>query len=510
MENALIHALTRRFNKHGEKAALTFVRGDSPEDAITFNQLNRHVNCFAHGLLEMDVKKGDRVLLMMDKCPALVFAHLAILKIGAISVPLNPGFKKPELEYFLNDSGAGLVISDAERSGLVGALNPNLKHLVVDPLSSLDTKSFFSGRQAGEPESRVSAEDPALIIYTSGTTGKPKGAVLSHANLLNDAATINAIWEISPQDTICHALPLFHVHGLCFAFHTAMLAGAHVVMLDRFETGPVITALSRKHGKRACTVFMAVPAMYTRLIPELKEQVLDFRHIRLWTSGSAPLLESTFESIERVFGRQPVEREGMSETGMNFSNPLRGVKKPGSIGLPLPGVAVRIVDPQTMQDVAAGAAGEIWLRGRSIARGYWRKPDVTAQSFHQGWFRTGDLGRVDPQGYYFLTDRMKNIIISGGENISPKEVEAVINQMEPVDVAVVVGVPDERWGERVVAAVVLKKDALLTAKQVLETCRDRLHDWKCPKAVVFVPEIPRNVMGKVLVDKVRELFSQQV
>jgi malonyl-CoA/methylmalonyl-CoA synthetase len=506
VESTFIAALTKSLYKHGERTALTFVRGSLPEEGITFGRLNQYVNRFAHGLVKMGAANGDRVILIMDKCPVLLIAHLAILKIGAISVPLNPGFKKPEMEYFLRDSGAGLVISDADRSGLISALNPDLENMVVDPFSSLDTHPLLAGGPAGEPDVRVSAEDPALIIYTSGTTGKPKGAVLSHANLLNDAAIINRVWEISAEDTICHALPLFHVHGLCFALHTAMLAGSHVVMLDRFDTGPVITALSTKQGDRACTVFMAVPAMYTRLIQGLKDQVLDFSHIRLWTSGSAPLPESTFESIERVFGRQPVEREGMSETGMNFTNPLRGVKKPGSIGKPLPGVAVRIVDARTMQDAAAGDVGEIWLRGRSITKGYWQKPEVTADSFHHGWFRTGDLGRVDPQGYYFLTDRMKNIIISGGENISPKEVEAVVNQMAAVDVAVVVGIPDPRWGERVVAAVVLKKDACLTAEQVLETCRDNLHDWKCPKEVVFVAEIPRNVMGKVLVDKVRELF----
>jgi len=286
-----------------------------------------------------------------------------------------------------------------------------------------------------------------------------------------------------------------------------MLAGSHVVMLDKFETGSVIAALSTKQGELACTIFMAVPAMYTRLIAALQDGNVDFNHIRLWTSGSAPLLESTFKSIERIFGRQPVEREGMSETGMNFTNPLKGVKKSGSIGLPLPGVAVRIVDPLTLQDVVAGDIGEIWLKGRSITKGYWQNPKVTADSFCWGWFKTGDLGRVDSQGYFYLTDRMKNIIISGGENISPKEIEAVINLMELVDVAVVVGIPDQRWGEKVVAAVVLKKGADLTAEQVMDTCRENLHDWKCPREIAFVKEIPRNVMGKVLVDKVRDLFQ---
>ncbi len=506
METAFIAALTNSLQTHGDKTALTFLRSGIPEAGITFAQLNLYTNRFAHGLLKMGVSRGDRVILIMDKSPILPVAHLAVMKIGAISVPLNPGFKKPEMDYFLSDSGAALVISDAERARLIHELNPDVKSLVIDTHLPMARQPAVTGGRDDEPGIAVSEEDPALIIYTSGTTGKPKGAVLNHANLLNDARNINRVWEISAADTICHALPLFHVHGLCFAFHTAMLAGSHVVMLGGFESQAVINALSVSAGEGACTVFMAVPAMYIRLLQDLVGRDCKFDHIRLWTSGSAPLLESTFESIERVFGRPPVEREGMSESGMNFTNPLKGEKKPGSIGIPLPDVEVRIVDSETRQDVAAGGIGEIWLKGGSITKGYWQQPEVTADLFHEGWFKTGDLGRVDPQGYYYLTDRMKNIIISGGENISPKEIEAVINRMDAVDIAVVVGIPDERWGEKVVAAVVPRPGAEVNSNAVISVCRQQLHDWKCPKEIVFVKLIPRNVMGKVLVDKVREIF----
>jgi malonyl-CoA/methylmalonyl-CoA synthetase len=251
---------------------------------------------------------------------------------------------------------------------------------------------------------------------------------------------------------------------------------------------------------------MAVPAMYAKLMAYLGDERPDFGHIRLWTSGSAPLPTRDFERIQRIFGKQPVEREGMTETGMNFSNPLHGSRKPGSIGVPLPGLKVRVVDPATGKDVMPGQTGEFWLKGPAVTTGYWRKPQETAKTFDQGWFKTGDLGNVDEDGYYYLTDRIKHIIISGGENISPKEVEAVINQVEGVLESSVVGAADEKWGEKVVAAVVKKAETAVAIEDIKKQCKKHLHDWKCPKEVVFVKELPRNTMGKVLKEEVKHLF----
>jgi malonyl-CoA/methylmalonyl-CoA synthetase len=252
---------------------------------------------------------------------------------------------------------------------------------------------------------------------------------------------------------------------------------------------------------------MAVPAIYGKLMGSLGDKRRDFSHMRLWTSGSAPLLPKDFDRIRETFGKEPVEREGMSETGMNFSNPVRGKRKPGSIGVPLPGLQVRIVDPETFQDVTPGTPGEIWLKGPCITPGYWEKPEETAKTFHDDWFRTGDLGKVDEEGYYYLTDRIKHIIISGGENISPKEIEAVINRMDDVVESSVVGLPDEKWGELVVAAVVPKPGADVHPEDVRLVCKQHLHDWKCPKKVVFLEELPKNTMGKVLKDEVKKAFG---
>ena len=331
-------------------------------------------------------------------------------------------------------------------------------------------------------------------------------AVGAAKNLVHDAYNIINIWEINEKDVICHALPLFHVHGLCFALHTSLLAGTHVLLLDQFSPATVIETLRRHAGPHVCSVFMAVPAMYAKLMEHIGNRSIDFSHMRLWTSGSAPLLAKDFERIHRLFGKEPVEREGMSETGMNFSNPLRGQKKPGSIGIPLPALAVRLVDPATGADAKPGQTGEIWLKGPGVTPGYWKKPEETARTFEQGWFKTGDLGYIDADGYYYLTDRIKHIIISGGENISPKEIESVINQVEGIAESAVVGIPDAKWGERAVAAVVKKTGADVSAVQVQAHCKKHLHDWKCPKEIKFAEKLPRNTMGKVLKEEVKKFF----
>lgn len=493
--------------KRGEKIAVSFLREGAIETEVSFRELDLDANRMANTFLDLGVEKGDRVILFFQKSVAFVVAHLALQKIGVIAVPLNPDFKKAEVSYLLGDAQAKLVLSGTEQEAIIKAIDPELTNIVVQTEKPYQDIDFFRSAPDSIPPVDVGPEDPGLIIYTSGTTGQPKGAVLSQGNLVHDAKNIIKIWEISESDVLCHSLPLFHVHGLNYAFHTSLITGAHVVMLDKFSPEKVMETLSRKSGEYVCNVFMAVPSMYGKMMNYLGEEKLDFEHMRLWTSGSAPLSVKDFDRIKNIFGKEPVEREGMSETGMNFSNQLRGMRKPGSIGVPLPDLEVKIVDPLTYAEVSHGETGEIWLKGPSITSGYWRKPEVTADSFEKGWFKTGDLGNVDDDGYYYLTDRLKHIIISGGENISPKEVEEVINKLEDVVDSSVVGIEDEKWGEKVVAAVVTKPDSKLEAGDIQNFCREHIHKWKCPKDIVFIKELPKNTMGKVLKGEIKKLFN---
>jgi malonyl-CoA/methylmalonyl-CoA synthetase len=496
------------FLRQGNKTAVTFLRRGAKETEVSYQELNQGADRLANTFLDLGVRKGDRVVFFFEKSLFFVAAHLAVQKLGAVSVPLNPGFKKSEMAYLLGDVEAALVLCGPSQKPLIREIDPGVKTLVIDPQTPYQDLGLLKQRSEILSPMTISPEDPALIIYTSGTTGKPKGAVLTQRNLVHDAKNVANIWEITASDVLCHALPLFHVHGLCFALHTSLIAGAHVVMPDAFSPETVIPLLLDRNNL-PCTVFMAVPSMYAKLLDAVGDKSLDFSHIRLWTSGSAPLLVKDFERIKRAFGKEPVEREGMSETGMNFSNPLRGKKKPGSIGLPLPGLEVRIVDPATLEDAKTGETGEIWLKGPAVTPGYWQKPEETAKTFADGWFRTGDLGRMDNEGYYYLTDRLKHIIISGGENISPKEVESVINRLEGVAESSVIGLPDDQWGEKVAAAVVTRPQSKLKPEDIQQFCRHHLHNWKCPKEILLVETLPRNTMGKVLKEELKKLFADR-
>ena len=508
MHGETIYQLLRAaVGSQGSKIAISFLREGLVETKISYAQLLEDVDRFANTLLGIGVQKGDRVILFLPKSLIAVVAHFAVLAVGGIVVPLNPGFTRNEMTYLLEDSNANLVIVDPEKKSLILESDPGARLLEVPASGPYQETGFFRSASGTLPAIQIAPNDPALIIYTSGTTGNPKGAVLTHKNLICDARNIIDIWKIRDSDVLCHALPLFHVHGLCFALHTVLFSGGRVQMMAQFKPEVVAEELSRKTGDTLCTVFMAVPSMYTKLMDFIGDRILDLGHLRLITSGSAPLPISEFERITRVFGREPVEREGMSETGMNFSNPVDGRRVPGSIGLPLHGVQVRIVDPRNATDVAPGDIGEIWLKSDSITPGYFRKPGETADAFMDGWFRTGDLGKKDADGYYYLTDRIKHIIITGGENVSAKEVETIINRIENVAESAVVGIPDEKWGEKVVAAVTAKPKADLTEADIKDFCRANLHAWKCPKHILFIREIPRNTMGKVLKEEVKKIFA---
>jgi len=505
MHETLAHLFDQTALRLGEKKAILFLRKGRLESQMTYSSLQQISNRLANGLKERGLRKGERVILFMPKSMEQMVFHLGIQKVGAISVILNPGFKKGEMDYFLRDTDAKIVIVGKKEEALIRSLDKKRPIISVDSENPFGEDKLFPKSSTQLSPEEGNPDDPAIIIYTSGTTGQPKGAILTQQNLIQDAKNIIHIWEITEEDVLCHALPLFHVHGLCFALHTSLIAGAKIVMCDEFSPETVMDILAQPRGELACTMWMAVPTMHLRIIEKTEGRKRDFSHLRLLASGSAPLLPKDFEKIKKFFGKEPVEREGMSETGMNFSNPFRDVKKPGSIGLPLPHVEARIVNPETFRDLKPGEVGEIWLKGPNVTPGYWRKPRETEAVFMNGWFRTGDLGKRDEEGYYYITDRLKHIIISGGENISPKEIESVINQHPRVAESCVIGIADEKWGEKVVAAVVVKPGAMLTPKEVQDYCKEHLLDWKCPKEIFFLDELPRNKMGKILKEGVAKL-----
>jgi len=494
--------------RQGQKEAILFLRKGNLESRVTYFSLRKVSDRVASGLKEMGLEKGDRVILYMPKSVEAVMMHLGIQKAGGVSVILNPGFKKDEVAYCLRDSDAKIVVGGKKEEGVLRSLDTKRLILAVDTESPFSEEKLFPSSPSGTFSSGGNPDNPAILIYTSGTTGQPKGAILTQMNLIKDARNVIRMWEISERDTLCHALPLFHIHGLCFALHTSFIVGAKIVMLDKFSGEQVNDILSHQGGELACTVFMGVPTMYVKMMDRLEKETRNFSQIRLLASGSAPLPPREFERIKKVFGKEPVEREGMSETGMNFSNPLRGKKKPGSIGLPLPCVKVRIVNPESFEDLGAGEVGEIWLKGPNVTPGYWGKPQETEAAFVNGWFRTGDLGKKDDEGYYYITDRLKHIIICGGENISPKEVESVLDRHPGISESCVVGAPDEKWGEKVVAGIVLRPGAAPAVDEIKSYCKEHLLDWKCPKEFIFLNDLPRNRMGKIMKEDVVRQFMK--
>lgn len=491
-----------------QKQAILFLRRGKIESRITYASLRNVSDRVASGLKEMGLEKGDRVVLYMPKSAEAVTIHLGVQKAGGISVILNPGFKRDEVVYFLKDTDAKIIVVGKKEEEVIRSVDAKRLILSVDTESPFSEEKLFRSSPPSISSLRGEPLDPAVLIYTSGTTGQPKGTILTQENLIQDARNIIQIWEISERDTVCHALPLFHIHGLCFALHTSLIAGSKIVMLDEFSSDLVNDILSHQEGELACTMFMGVPTMYVTMMDSLGKETHDFNHIRLLASGSAPLPPRAFERIKKVFGKEPVEREGMSETGMNFSNPLRGKKKAGSIGLPLPGVEVRVVDPKSFKDLGMGEVGEFWLRGPNVTPGYWGKPQETEAAFVNGWFRTGDLGKQDEDGYYYITDRLKHMIISGGENISPKEIESILNRHPEISESCVVGVPDEKWGEKVLAGIVLKPGVKTTIDEIKKFCKKYLSDWKCPKDFIFLKELPRNSMRKIMKEEVLRQFTE--
>lgn len=459
-----------------------------------------------------------RVMVQVEKSPEALLLYLATLRAGLAYVPLNPAYQQGEVEYFLNDARPALFVCSPQRQA---ALEPVARAAGVAHVFTLGEGRNGSVLEAAAPfpdaffTVRRRADDLAAILYTSGTTGRSKGAMLSHGNLSANALVLDEFWgfkeerDAGDQDVLLHALPLFHVHGLFVAAHAALLAGSRMLFMNRFDPPAVVRWLPK------ATVFMGVPTMYTRLLAEPGFDRHACRNMRLFISGSAPLLAETFEQFRRRTGRAIVERYGMSETVMLVSNPYFGVaadRVAGTVGLPLPGVEVRIVKDDGSA-CRTGEVGQVQVRGPSVFSGYWRMPEKTTEDFTaDGFFRTGDVGHFGgsgrPEGYLTLVGRAKDLIISGGYNVYPKEIEGYIDEMPGVAESAVIGLPHPDFGEAVAAVVVAKATAPLDAAAIMAGLRARIANFKVPKRVWVVEDLPRNAMGKVQKNVLRERYRE--
>jgi malonyl-CoA/methylmalonyl-CoA synthetase len=459
----------------------------------------------AHALQAHGVVPGDRVAAQVEKSPEAFALYLAVLRAGAIHVPLNGAYTLPELEYFLRDAAPTVLVVDpagAEPKAALAARCGVGACLTLGARGDGTLAREAAGRPAElEPIARA-PDDVAAILYTSGTTGRQKGAMLTHGNLVSNGEALTRLWGFGRTDRLLHALPLFHAHGLFISSHCALFSGSALVFLDRFSADRVLELLPR------ATVLMGVPTFYTRLLDSPRLDADLCRGVRLFVSGSAPLLAETSRAFTARTGHAVLERYGMTEAVVIASNPLVGERRPGSVGRPIEGVELRVADASD-RPLPPGEVGGIQIRGAGVMKGYWRMPERTAEEHtRDGWFRTGDLGAVSDDGYVTIVGRAKDVVISGGFNVYPKEVELAIDATPGVLESAVVGVPNRDLGEAV-AAVVVRRDPALGAETILSAARERLAPYKVPRQVHFVEELPRNAMGKVLKGVIRDRLAKE-
>ena len=484
-----------------ENTAPAVTTGDG--EAFSYARIGLEVTQTAHRLRAMGLKRGDRVIMQTEKSVYALICYLACLASGLVYVPVNTAYRSRELEFFLNDTGATAVIAgDEQKKGLA----PLVERLGVPHLITLNQDGsgglFEHGDNpdaAFDPVS-VAGDDLAAILYTSGTTGQPKGAMLTHSNLLTNVRALHRAWNWQSDDVLLHVLPIFHVHGLFVACHCAWTAGSPMLLLDRPDAQTIVNNLNR------VTVMMGVPTHYTRMLQCESLDKTACSHIRVFISGSAPLLAQVSDDFHRRTGHRIVERYGMTETLMNTSNPVDGPRKAGTVGLPLDQVQCRIVDDHG-EVCPSETIGNLLIRGPNVFKGYWGKPEVTREEFTaDGFFKSGDLALYDDDGYICIAGRGKDLIISGGYNVYPKEVEQCIDELDQVTESAVIGVPHADFGESVVAVVVAAAGGLEEAA-VIDHVRNNIAHFKAPKRVYFVEGLPRNAMGKVQKNLLRETYS---
>jgi acyl-CoA synthetase (AMP-forming)/AMP-acid ligase II len=488
-----LFAIPRR--RTPDKPALRF-RDAGEETVFSYERLFAAADALAAGLAAQGLEKGDRVAFFLGNRPEFVIAYLAVIRLGAVMVPINLAYRQREIVHMLGDAEPRLLIT--ERSLLP----------ILDEMAERDRRSLqrvilaeeldgLEADAAGLAWPIVGGSDPAMLLYTSGTTGRSKGAVITHDNVLATMTGLLAAWAWEPADALLLTLPLFHTHGLVVGLHCALAAGATVLLRRRFDAAEVAADL--RAGEP--TLFFGVPTMYVRLVEELRRgEGAGLPQMRLFCSGSAPLAPETFTAFRELTGHDILERYGMTETGMNLSNPYAGPRLPGTVGTPLPGVSIRVVDRED-RDLPPGAEGDLLVAGSNVFAGYWRAPEKTAESFvhddlGRRWFRTGDLAREDPAtGYVTLLGRSRELILTGGFNVYPREVEEVLATFPGVREAAVVGRPHPEWGEVPVAFLVA--DSSLDDDALIAFCKSQMAGFKVPRRIEYLESLPRNALGKV-------------
>jgi malonyl-CoA/methylmalonyl-CoA synthetase len=488
--------LYARFERVFEaNAARVAIRSPDGAAALTFGELARGASRYANALNALGVEPGDRVTVQVEKSIANVLLYLAVLKAGAVYQPLNTAYTAAEVSYFVENAEPKLIVCDPARQAEMRALGDRCKVFAVVNLDADGNGSLSSMAAAMDDRHETVArdgEDLAGLLYTSGTTGRSKGAMITHANLASNAETLVELWRITPSDRLLHALPIFHVHGLYVALNTAFLSGASMIWFSAFNAKAMIAAMPD------ATLMMGVPTFYTRLLAEPGFKAEAARNMRLFISGSAPLLAETHTDFAARVGHAILERYGMTETGMITSNPYDGARVPGTVGFALPGVSVRIRGEQP---------GVLEVKGPNVFKGYWHMPEKTREDFTADhWFITGDVGTIDAQGRVTIAGRAKDLIISGGFNVYPKEIEDVLDAIPEIGESAVIGVPHPDFGEGVVA-VVTAKAKLAPEAEIIAALSSTLAKFKVPKRIFEVAELPRNAMGKVQKAELRRRYS---
>ncbi len=458
----------------------------------------------ANVLVARGVKPGDRVAVQVEKSVANIVLYLGTVRAGAVYLPLNTAYTLNELDYFIGDAEPSLVVCDPSKAEglapIAAKVKAKVETLGPDGRGSLtEAADKASSEFVTVPRAN---DDLAAILYTSGTTGRSKGAMLTHDNLASNSLSLVDYWRFTDRDVLIHALPIYHTHGLFVATNVTLFARASMIFLPKLDPELIIKLMAR------ATVLMGVPTFYTRLLqnPALSHETA--KHMRLFISGSAPLLADTHREWSARTGHAVLERYGMTETNMNTSNPYDGERVPGAVGFPLPGVSVRVTEPETGTELPRDEIGMIEVKGPNVFKGYWRMPEKTRSEFRpDGFFITGDLGKIDAKGYVHILGRGKDLVISGGFNVYPKEIESEIDAMPGVVESAVIGVPHADFGEGVTAVLVCNKGADVSEASVLKALDGRLAKFKMPKRVFVVDELPRNTMGKVQKNVLRDAYK---